>query len=259
MANSPEIRNARIKELENQLVPMVNASAVPSGILVAPPMQSPSLDLARGLPSDPPLTRQGWREVYFSLHKGATRFPRAVSAGPSMDTLDSVERRAEQVRATGAIPLAIGHFHYHAPTDMFVNRMRNYVENDGPLPVAAGAAPASVLQQKTAFFAAPLLKQEYHLFSPKEPVLHGLTARFVVPSSLYVSNTGETPSRVEVDTGDGKGYRDVALDQPLETTYASPGTKHIRVRVNSGGRCSRPRRKLRRRRTRPLPFRNTGS
>jgi hypothetical protein len=238
MANSPEIRNARIKELESRLTPLVNSAAVPSGILVAPPMQSPSLDLARGVPTDPPLSRQGWREVYFSLHKGATRFPQAAAVAPvvtPMETLDSIETRAEQVRATGAIPLAIGHYHYHAPTDMFVNRMRNYVENGGPLPVADRAKPESVLQQKTAFFATPLLKQEYHLFAPKEPVLHGLTARFVVPSSLYLSNTGETPTRVEVDPGDGKGYRDVALDQPFDTTYANPGTKHIRIRVNSGG------------------------
>jgi hypothetical protein len=238
MANSPEIRNARIKELESRLTPLVNSSVVPSGILVAPPMQSPSLDLARGVPTDPPLSRQGWREVYFSLHKGATRFPQAAAVAPvvtPMETLDSIETRAEQVRATGAIPLAIGHYHYHAPTDMFVNRMRNYVENGGPLPVADRAKPESVLQQKTAFFATPLLKQEYHLFAPKEPVLHGLTARFVVPSSLYLSNTGETPTRVEVDPGDGKGYRDVALDQPFDTTYANPGTKHIRIRVNSGG------------------------
>ncbi len=113
--------------------------------------------------------------------------------------------------------------------------MRNYVENDGPLPIADRAKPESVLQEKTAFFATPLLKQEYHLFAPKEPVLHGLAARFVVPSSLYLSNTGETPTQVEVDPGDGKGYREVALDQTLETTYPNPGTKHIRIRANTGG------------------------
>src|SRR5260370_11347922 len=35
--------------------------------------------------------------------------------------------------------------------------------------------------------------------------------------------------------GDGKGYRQVALDQPFETTYPNDGTKHIRVRVDAGG------------------------
>ncbi len=228
MADTREIRTARLQDLKRQLMAMVDATTVPSGILAAPP-QSPALDRARGIPSDPPLNRQGWREVYFNLHRGG------LSAAASLPPLASIEDRAKQVRQTGAIPLAIAHYRYHAPNDMFVNRMRHYVEQGGAPPAASRDKPEAVLEQRNAFFAAPLLEPEYNLFTPAEPVHRGLAARFVVPSSLYLSNTGQPPTQIEVDPGDGKGYRKVALDQPFDTTYASPGTKQIRVRASTGG------------------------
>ncbi len=174
MADSREIRDARFQELKTKLMNLVDSSTVPSGILHAPPMQSATLEQARGAASDPPLRRQDWREVYFNLHKGAVP---TLQAAASINSLDQIENRAAQVRESGAIPLAIGHYHYHAPTDMFVNRMRNYLEQGGTLPLPDPQKPESVLHQKTAFFAAPLLKQRARaswtqgaLRGPEEPL-----------------------------------------------------------------------------------------
>ena len=39
------------------------------------------------------------------------------------------------------------------------------------------------------------------------------------------------PRSVSLDFGDGRGYRPVVWDQPIATTYATAGTKRVRVRV----------------------------
>ena len=55
----------------------------------------------------------------------------------------------------------------------------------------------------------------------------------VLPSSLYLASgaPNTTLPGVELDFGDGQGYRPATWDQPLSTAYATAGTKRVKVRI----------------------------
>ncbi|MDJ0365656.1 hypothetical protein QMK33_10875 [Hymenobacter sp. H14-R3] len=56
------------------------------------------------------------------------------------------------------------------------------------------------------------------------------TVSLVLPSNLYLaSGTPTAAPLLLLDFGDGQGYHQAAWDQPLSTTYATAGTKRIKV------------------------------
>ena len=52
-----------------------------------------------------------------------------------------------------------------------------------------------------------------------------------VPSPMNKLLLISLPRSLSLDFGDGRGYRPVVWDQPIATTYATAGTKRVRVRV----------------------------
>ena len=58
------------------------------------------------------------------------------------------------------------------------------------------------------------------------------TVSFVFRRNLYLSGTGAAPIALYLDFDDGNGYRPAAWDQPLATTYATAGTKRVKVKFS---------------------------
>lgn len=58
------------------------------------------------------------------------------------------------------------------------------------------------------------------------------TVALVLPSTLYLASGAPavTPA-LALDFGDGQGYRAATWDQPLSTTYATAGTKRVKVKL----------------------------
>jgi hypothetical protein len=218
----------RLENVRRQLMKLADASTVPSGILHPGIPETPVLRQVDGSADSPPITRQEWRESYFALHRNALN-------AASMLTLDQIEEAAAKAREGGIIPIAIGHYDYETPRQKFLDRIRRYGRKGGEFQLPDKSRPAEVLERKSAFFSTPLLQRDIELFFPRKPIQYGLQMRFTVPKRLYLTNTGRIPERVEVDAGDGKGFRGVALDQPFEVSYPGAGTKQIRVRVTSDG------------------------
>jgi len=228
--NSDRLRAERVAELRAKLHSMATLQTVPSGILETPSLMSPPL---AGGPADVPLQplgRMGWQQIYSKLHRGAL-------SPAAMPDLNEVDGRAKQSSDTGLIPIAIGHYRYHTATPDFAAHLETYTAKGGALATPEPHQLGGMLQEKTAFFAAPLLPPEYHMFFPVEPKHRSLVARYVVPSTLYLSNAGAPPSNLEIDLDDGKGYRSVALDQPISAQYNEAGDRHIRVRAMAAGQA----------------------
>lgn len=206
---------------------LVDTTTVPSGILHPGIPETPILRQADGSKDSPALTKQEWREVYFTLHRHSLN-------AASMRTLQQIEETAAQLREGGIIPIAIGLYDYETPRQRFLDRIRRYAQKGGEFQLPDRNRPAEVLERKTAFFASPFLRHDIELLFPRKPVQYGLQTRFTVPRQLYLTNTGKLPDRVEVDAGDGKGFRSVTIDQPFDVAYSGPGTKQIGVRVTVG-------------------------
>jgi len=223
-AKGPSTHRVRLAELKDRLATLVDRDTVPSGILRV----LPEPGFATAQTAAEVLNKQTWRELYFSLYNGA--LPHV-----SMATVDEIEQRAATYREAGAIPIAIGHYDYHAPRPQFLARILAYADRGGTFQLPDPAHPEAVLEPRTVFFASAFQKHEFNLFFPQLPIHYGLTVRYILPADFYFTNTGLAPTAIEIDADDGLGYRPVAFDQAFAVNYTQAGNKQIGVRVSLDG------------------------
>ncbi len=65
----------------------------------------------------------------------------------------------------------------------------------------------------------------------KERSFHGHNIDLVLPSSAILQHGVAPLQQLEVDAGDGRGFRHFAPDKPLNVSYPDTGTKTVRVRT----------------------------
>ncbi|MDY7225586.1 esterase/lipase family protein [Hyalangium rubrum] len=213
----------RIQQLQQRLKQLASPTTVPTGILYGATLSPLRLGQSEG-GAAPVLSQPQWKQFYMELTQGAL-------PGTTLPPLSEVEARAARHREQGVIPLALGHFRYQAPGKQLAAVMGTYVREGGQFPEAEFSQPGGGLEEQTAFFASPLCKDEYRVLELLPHVNYGRTVRYLVPSDLVLTNPGAAPVAVEIDFGDGGGYRPVTLDQPIAVTYSSAGDKVIRVRA----------------------------
>lgn len=165
-----------------------------------------------GRPDAPRVAAARWREVLGSL--------RQASLDPPGWTTDAAIRaRTADLAARGLVPLAV--------LDLACERLRAdalatgaLVRAGSRLVAAPGAATDELLERRRVTAAAAL-----------DPVLHhGGRARFVLPREHLIT---DTPVTVDVHLGDGRGWRTLRPDVPVEASYASTGVHEVRVRLTA--------------------------
>lgn len=143
------------------------------------------------------------------------------------DTLPNLPAFNQRVQAAapaapgGAIPVAVQYISY--------NRLRPDAETAGLVRLqneqlfdVAGRSQ-SPYQAAVLFAAAP--ERAYSATS---------TVSLVLRSNLYLASgtPADTPAAaLYLDFGDGQGYRSATWNQPLSTTYATSGTKRVKVKL----------------------------
>ncbi len=181
------------------------------------------VDLARfdGRPRAEAASLDDWRQAYFELARSGV--PGAEKAVP-FPSADAIARAAERYLDQGLTPIAV--------LDVAYNRIRPDALERGLLRMQngrlydAGHRARTPYETQTAFVAA--------VYKAKS---HGRSVRFVVPPELYAAP--EPPGRaaqLEVDLGDGRGWRPIRLGEAVTTTYATGGTKEIRLALRENGR-----------------------
>lgn len=196
-----------------------------------------------GTAGTPPLTRMQFCEWYFQLARSALR-PDALPC-----SLDDLEERARTYHAKGQVPLALGYFRYHEPTDETLAQIEQYGESGGELP-----EPGALADRRTCF-AGALLRPEFDLYFPVPSVHRGLVLTYIVPAELWTSNFSDAPARLDIDFGDGRGF------SMSRSTRRSPSrTPPAAVTPCKSARHSRPaRRSTRPPRSAPSRRRNSSS
>jgi hypothetical protein len=100
----------------------------------------------------------------------------------------------------------------------------------GALDSGAGrAVPADAVETAHAFLAAPRVGR----------VRHGDAVSFAIGSGDLLGNAPEPVERIEIDPGDGGGFRRAAIGEPVAAGYATPGEKQVRVRLTRAGGATR--------------------
>ncbi|WP_109830900.1 T9SS type A sorting domain-containing protein [Reichenbachiella versicolor] len=78
----------------------------------------------------------------------------------------------------------------------------------------------------------PTLTQSTILsLAPKQSEVNSLEVDFILESDDILSNIYEKEDFMEVDFGDGKGYRSIQVNQPIKQQYMSEGEKAISFRL----------------------------
>jgi hypothetical protein len=160
-----------------------------------------SSDLPTGKGEAPVLTQPSWEGAYLRLENGA-RAPGAVRPLPDV------------LAATGAL------------------------RPDGPLPVAIarfqyGVESGGKVDEREAFFACGLLHDQWGL---AQATYRGHTVPFLVREDFHLTNPGAPlPDAIELDPGDGGGFRPVAMGTPLVADYGESATAaQVAVRCHYG-------------------------
>jgi hypothetical protein len=135
-------------------------------------------------------------------------------------------RRSAAHRDAGLIPIFVAAYDFHAVRNRVWLGLERLDDNgEARLP---WDEPAQLFEQRRAFLAAAMMPPRFAAFSPLPHVHFGQQVRFVVPSDGLLGN-GPAPHRLRADFGDGLGFREVVLDQPVEVSYSATGDKTLAI------------------------------
>ncbi|WP_201977505.1 T9SS type A sorting domain-containing protein [Hymenobacter rubidus] len=152
----------------------------------------------------------------------ATIYSARVTGTDTLPSLPELNRRfgAWRQGASGAPnPIAVQYMNYHRIRPDALDNNLLQVQNDQVYDVPGRSQ--SPYEAATLFAAAP-----YY------PVSYTGSVSFVFPRNLYLTNNpGTTVAALYLDFDDGRGYVRAYWNQPVATTYGTPGHKHVRVKL----------------------------
>lgn len=218
-----EVLGAQEQVLQ-QVFAQATPAAVPTGILFRTALNgSPLASLAGD--EDASALSQAEFEILLDELRDAV-LPQAASASPLAGS-DAARERAAAHRELGLTPIFVASHVFHVVR----NRVWAGLERMGD----NGAAelpwddPAQLFEERRAFMAAAMAPSRFAGFAPLPHLHFGRQIRFVVPSDGFFGN-GPAPDQLRVDFGDGLGFREVRLDEPVEVDYGSAGDKALAIR-----------------------------
>lgn len=207
---------ARIRGLLSQASP----STVPGGILA----WWGRTDFPDGDANVPALSQQQWEGTYFLLENAA------LERG-TVRPLPAVMALTRDLRPDGPLPIAIASFRLAVPRPELVEQVHSAAAAGTGL---ADPPPdlASAIEERHAFIASGLLYDQWGL---PAPVYRGRHVTFVLEETFHLTNPGgPPPDAIEVDPGDGHGFRQVAFGAPFEADYPEGDSIAVTVRCRYG-------------------------
>jgi hypothetical protein len=189
---------AQIRHLLDQATP----ATVPGGVL----LWWGTTALPAGGEAAPVLNWPLFAGAYLRLENGA------VQSGV-VRSLAALEAAAAAYRPDGPLPVAIARHRYAVPSADLAARVQQAAA-DGRALADPPSALEGHLDERTAFLACGLLHDQWGF---AVPAYRGRRVPWVVTEDLCLG--GPPPDRVEIDPGDGGGFRPAELGVPVEATY----------------------------------------
>jgi len=205
--------------LAAQVRRLLSGSRPPGGVLI----WWGSRDLPTGSGEAPVLAQPAWEGTYLRLENGA-RAPGAVRPLPE------VLAATRAFRPDDPLPIAIASFRYGVPCAEIATRVRRAAAEGRPL----RDPPRTLeLDEREAFFACGLLHDQWGL---SQATYRGHSVPFLVREDFHLTEPGgPLPDAVELDPGDGGGFRPVAMGTPLVAEYGEDATgAQVTVRCRYG-------------------------
>ncbi|NPU64328.1 hypothetical protein HL667_04895 [Bradyrhizobium sp. 83012] len=174
------------------------------------------------------IDQRQWEAMYGEL---------AVAAEQTIPPLSAMFDLADSQQ--GAVAIGVLNVQYQAPDRRLAGALRRAVRDQAALELPPGTDISDMIETRTAFAACAILPPAYWGVSRQQEVHDGLEVHFKLQTTLYVSN-GELPDRLEIDFGDGGGFRPVLFDTESVVTYDEAGEQRIVLRAWFGdeARCA---------------------
>lgn len=186
----------------------IPASAVPSGILYDRVLSLSDPSRFDGSALAPAASPVEWRQLYDEMR-------RASSKMPNWPEPSELARRTQLGGALPTLQLSLLDVDYERlPKDAFDS---GRLTRHGPKLHWISAEP---LPSARAIAASVLSGPSYR----------GGELRFVLPRDRYFTNRAGEPRRLELDAGDGLGFRPLSFDAPLVVRYGTIGEKELTLR-----------------------------
>lgn len=214
------------EQLLQQVVQHADARTVPSGILhrVAP---ARSLLLrADGGDDAPVLGQEEWEQALAELDQGR------LAAAPALR--NQLHTLAAAYHQRGEVPVFIAALDYQTVRGRVWGAIER-LQQSGAGATLPFDAPEQLFESRRAFLASALLPQEFNAFVAQPPVHYGQEVKFVFPAQGLPGSAGYDET-LQVDFGDGQGWRNVACDQPVTVRYPQTGgwTVSLQLGGNAG-------------------------
>ncbi len=209
-----------VRQKLDQIFANLNKSQVPTGRLaeaavpLAPLQNFDGWNLSDSSRAD----MDGFRHLY------ATAQSSRVAGADTLPSLSTFNRRvlaAAPTTSSGAIPIAVQYIGYASLREDAETAGLVRFQNEQLFDVAGRSE--SPYQTAVLFAAAP---ERTYSATP--------TVSLVLRRNLYLA-TGTlltTSPTLSIDFGDGQGYRAATWNQPLSTTYATSGTKRVKIQLS---------------------------
>lgn len=224
-----QVSDAWITEIES-IFQHVNRTPVTTGLLTDYGLYFTNIDKFNGIPSDTNyIELSEWQMLYTSLYtcrfnSNAASMPVPATVFAFVDSISAAPMAVQQLNAMlppvdygNKILFAGLHYHYEqfksnaVPSLVYVSGNKIY---DTP------NRPATPYEIKEAFAVVPT-----------RTALEGASHTFLFSPQLFYTNTGKTISTVNIDFGDGAGYRNVSANEPIPIVYDAAGVKTLRVKI----------------------------
>src|SRR5262245_37183470 len=195
--------------------------SVPSGVLA----WWGRTDFPTGAPGTPAMTQEEWSAAYSRLEQAAL----APGIVPSL--LEQVLPLTLGFRPDGPLPIVIASFALSSVRPAFAAQVVAAAKARQPLPTPVPPLD-TIIQPAQAFFASGLLHNQWGMTAP---VFRGRIVTYVLDQRFYLSAPGDPlPDRIELDAGDGKGFRPLAFGAQLVAVYPSGNQAVATVRCTYG-------------------------
>ncbi len=204
------VRSGPIEERLSRAFARLDPSELTTGVLYDRVLPLSGIERMDGSGAGPAISLRTWNQLYDEL--------RRASANPGARPGSEVLRdRARADRGTIPVVLLWDRYERIRPDAMERGLLR--MEN-GQL-VRSGAGRAYELHES---FAASALR---------EGTYQGSAVSFELDPGLIFSNMGHSPGHMELDPGDGLGFRVFLPGSPLSARYRDPGRKSVTLRIST--------------------------
>ncbi len=210
--------NTAFAQQMNSIIAHLENNRVPYGLLKDIAFEAINLDNYDGvLLADSNYVNQSiMGRIYNTVRSSVIN---TTNAGTFL-SLDTIETRVHTLKHPGKIVLEGMFYHYSKLADNAVSNGQISISGNQLYDVYQGGVWQNPYEIKTTFAIAPTSTD-----------VEGLNQQFVLPASLWLTNSGADVAGIQLDAGDGLGYRNVTIGSNVSVTYPDTGRYVMQMKL----------------------------